>query len=363
MPLDLRRLKVFPLAERKSMSRIEDILVDPDDAPSACPDHLARQIERCADDLRRARERGATVLFMYGAHLVKNGASALVERLMAGEWITHLATNGAGAIHDWEFAFQEWSTESVRDNVATGTFGTWDETGRNLHLAVLVGALREEGFGVSLGRFIEEDGVELPTVQSLESALRSEPSHPLSPARSELLQVMAEHRLPPGRVEVKHPWKETSIFAQAFRHGVPMTVHPGIGYDIISNHPMFNGAALGRAAGLDFRLIGGSIEGLDGGVVLSVGSAIMAPQVFEKSLSCVNNLRIQAGRPVVSGHCFYVVDLQDGGQWDWTRGEPPKDNAAYYLRFCKSFSRMGGTMHYLQSDNVVFLQHLVRQLR
>jgi hypothetical protein len=64
----------------------------------------------------------------------------------------------------------------------------------------------------------------------------------------------------------------------------------------------------------------------------------------------------------VAGHSFYVVDLQDGGQWDWTRGEPPKDNAAYYLRFCKSFSRMGGSMHYLQSDNVVFLQHLVRQL-
>ena len=141
-----------------------------------------------------------------------------------------------------------------------------------------------------------------------------------------------------------------------------MTVHPGVGYDIIATHPMFNGAAIGRAAGIDFRLIGDSMETLDGGVVLSIGSAIMAPQVFEKSLSCVNNLRLQANRAIVSGHTIYVVDLQDGGNWDWTTGEPPKTNAAYYLRFCKSFSRMGGRMHYVQSDNVTFTHHVYREL-
>mgnify|MGYP000863629221 CR=1 FL=1 len=81
-----------------------------------------------------------------------------------------------------------------------------------------------------------------------------------------------------------------SILASAFQHNVPLTVHPGIGYDIISNHPMFNGAAIGRAAQADFALFGQAVEGLDGGVVLSVGSAIMGPQVFEKSISCVNNL-------------------------------------------------------------------------
>jgi hypothetical protein len=173
---------------------------------------------------------------------------------------------------------------------------------------------------------------------------------------------MREEKLPSGRVEVRHPWKHTSIFAQAFRRDIPLTVHPGIGYDIISNHPWFNGAVLGRASGIDFALIGGAIERLDGGVVLSVGSAIMAPQVFEKSISCVNNLRLQNGRGIVRDHAFYVVDLQDGGNWDWSKGEPPKDNPAYYLRFCKSFSRMGGAMHYAQCDNVVFLQRLVHEL-
>jgi len=161
---------------------------------------------------------------------------------------------------------------------------------------------------------------------------------------------------------VLHRFRNACVLANAFRQQIPLTVHPGIGYDIISNHPMFNGAAIGRAAALDFRLFGGAVEKLDGGVVLSVGSAIMAPQVFEKSLSCVNNLRLQQGRPIVSGHEFFVVDLQDGGNWDWTTGEPPKENPAYYLRFCKTFSRMGGKMHYLQIDNVAFVHNLLHRL-
>jgi len=173
---------------------------------------------------------------------------------------------------------------------------------------------------------------------------------------------MNTHQLAEGRHIVVHPWRQTSVLAQAFRHQVAFSVHPGIGYDIISNHPMFNGGALGRAAGLDFALFGGSVAQLDGGVVLSIGSAIMGPQVFEKSLSCVNNLRLQAGLPVLADFSIYVVDLQDGGQWDWTQGEPPRENAAYYLRFCKSFSRMGGRMHYVQCDNVLFLHQLFSRL-
>jgi hypothetical protein len=174
---------------------------------------------------------------------------------------------------------------------------------------------------------------------------------------------MLTGRLAGGPVRVQHPWKESSIVAQAFRSNVPFTVHPGIGYDIISNHPMFNGAAIGRAAAMDFRQFGRAVDGLDGGVVLSVGSAIMAPQVFEKSMSCVNNLRLQNGRNIVKDHAIDVVDIQDGGNWDWSRGEPPKSNPAYYLRFCKSFARMGGTMHYLQCDNVVFLHNFLHLLK
>ncbi len=361
-PLDLSKLRVFSLTERASIAGIAETIIAPDGPPPDCSDANRSHIHRACENIRSARARGASVMLIYGAHLIKNGAHLILDRLMAGGWLTHLATNGAGIIHDWEWAHHGRSTESVRDNVATGTFGTWDETGRCIHLAVLAGALHEEGFGGSLGRFVAEDGVSLPAPKELEDQLRAEPSHRLAPARAELLLAMRQHRLAAGRHTVAHPWKSSCVLARAFAHGVPYTVHPGIGYDIISNHPMFNGAALGRAATTDFSYFGSAVEGLDGGVVLSVGSAIMGPQVFEKSISCVNNLRLQAGRRIVHDHAIHVVDIQDGGSWDWTKGEPPKDNPAYYLRFCKSYARMGGAMHYAQCDNVAFLHHLLRAL-
>jgi hypothetical protein len=361
-PADLTKLKVFPLARRDSLARLEDVLVPPDSNPPPCSPPIQALIRQCAGQIAQARRRGAAVMLIYGAHLIKNGAAGILIRLLRGGWLTHLATNGAGVIHDWEFSFLGLSTENVKTNVAAGVFGAWDETGRNLHLAILGGALEGRGFGGAAGKFAAGDGLVLPTVESLETALRSEPSHPLAPARADLLQAMRVHRLAAGRHEVKHPWKETCVLAQCFNRDIPLTAHPGIGYDIIACHPMFNGAAIGRAAEIDFRSFVASADGLDDGVALSVGSAVMGPQVFEKSLSCVNNLRLQAGRPVVSGHVIYVVDLQDGGHWDWSRGEPPKDNPAYYLRFCKSYSRMGGDMRYLQCDNVSFVHHLLREL-
>jgi hypothetical protein len=226
----------------------------------------------------------------------------------------------------------------------------------------LAGALRGLGYGASLGQFILDDGCTLPDPAELRALLSGFAGDALGGAVADLLSAMRRHGLAPGCHVVEHRWKKASILAQARRLGVPVTVHPGIGYDIIACHPMFDGAVIGRAAGEDFRGFAGAVEGLDGGVVLSVGSAIMAPQVFEKSLSCVHNLRFQSGRPAVSGHSIHVVDLQDGGNWDWTKGEPPKTNPAYYLRFCKSFSRMGGAMQYLQCDNLAFVQHLHRAL-
>lgn len=361
-PLDLNRLKVLPLVERKSLTRAEDIVV-PVTAPlRPVADGVTDRVRQIGDQIRAARERGASVILMYGAHLLRNGAAPIITALMERGWITHLATNGAGTIHDWEYAWLGRSTESVEENVATGTFGTWNETGRNIHLALLAGALDRLGYGQALGRFIAEDGCTLPTVDQLEAAVTQFPADSLAVPAAELLGAMHRFQLAEGRHVIQHRWKNASILAQAWRLGVPVTVHPGIGYDIISCHPMFNGGVIGRAASEDFRWFAGAVEGLDGGVVLSVGSAIMAPQVFEKSLSCVHNLRFQDQRPPVSGHHIHVVDLQDGGNWDWTQGEPPKTNPAYYLRFCKSFSRMGGDMNYLQCDNLAFIQHLYHQL-
>jgi hypothetical protein len=354
-PLPLERVRVFPLEQRKSLTTVEQILVQPDSPPPGISAAQQKIVRQCAAAILRARDEGATVMLIYGAHLLRNGAALILTEMMANGWITHLATNGAGTIHDWEYAWLGRSSESVENNVATGTFGTWDETSRNIHLALYAGSIRGEGYGRALGRFITEDGATFPPSADDQGA---RPGSGSFGAWADLKRAMELGHIPKASVQVEHRWKHASILAAAFQHNIPLTVHPGIGYDIISNHPMFNGALIGRAAAIDFQLFGGSLEKLDNGVVLSVGSAIMGPQVFEKSLSCVNNLRLQENRSIVQGHSIYVVDLQDGGNWDWTQGEPPKTNPAYYLRFCKSFSRMGGRMKYLQCDNLAFVHQL-----
>ena len=361
-PLDLKRLKVLPLAQRASLTKADDILIQPGAAPKPLNAHQDALTSACAARIRAAQARGASIMLIYGAHLLRNGAALILERMMAQGWITHLATNGAGTIHDWEYAWFGASTESVEMNVASGTFGTWHETSTSIHLALMAGALDGLGYGQALGRFICDDGATLPTTASLAAAIAAEPGHRLTPARADLLRAMTEFSVPAGPYRMEHRWKHASIVAAAWRHGVPLTVHPGIGYDIIANHPMFNGGVIGRAAEWDFALFGGALDGLDGGVAMSVGSAIMGPQVFEKSASCVNNLRLQDGRGPVRDHAIFVVDLQDGGGWDWERGEPPKTNPAYYLRFCKSYSRMNGAMQYLQCDNAAFMHNLYRKL-
>ncbi len=178
-PLDLKRLRVRPLAERDSLTRVDDILIDPDAPPPKCLAPQAVGIAACARDIRAARTRRGR-----DPHLRGPSASKWCRphsRPDDGSRLDHPpGDQRRGSIHDWEYAWLGRSTESVRANVATGTFGAWDETGRNLHLALLAGGLKGEGYGQSLGRFLTEDGTTLPTVEELESSLRAEPSHPLA---------------------------------------------------------------------------------------------------------------------------------------------------------------------------------------
>jgi hypothetical protein len=134
------------------------------------------------------------------------------------------------------------------------------------------------------------------------------------------------------------------------------------GHDIIYTHPANHGAAIGRVALRDFLTYAEQVHQLEGGVYLSVGSAVMSPMVFEKSLSMSQNLELQEGRKITNHH-MVIVDLAESS-WDWQKdGEPPTNNPAYYLRFCKTFSRMGGTMRYACADNRDFLLTLLQELR
>jgi hypothetical protein len=365
---DRNSIQARPLAQRQNKLDIERDWVDSSSFEPQLTKEAARDVERAAAEIVAARERKASVVLAFGAHSIKNGLSRVMKRLMDGGWIGHFATNGAGVIHDWEFAFQGASGEDVKRYVTEGQFGIWEETGGYINLAIAVGAYRGLGYGESVGAMISEDGLFLPDDDELITAIlrgggkdAREEDMCRAAAAADLRALLGRFPAKRGFLAVKHPFAAYSLAAAAYRAGKPFTAHPMFGHDIIYTHPLNRGAPIGRTAELDFLSFVDSISRLEGGVYLSVGSAVMSPMIFEKALSMARNVARARGASI-EDFSIHVVDLA-ASAWDWTKdGEPPQDNPAYYLRFCKTFSRMGGRMSYTSTDNRSWLVALLREL-
>ncbi|MCP4192461.1 MAG: hypothetical protein GY768_17745 [Planctomycetaceae bacterium] len=355
-------IKMEPLSARPNKKFIEQDHIASHAEPGPLPAIGQEMIHELSERIRAARNNDRPVMITFGAHAIKNGLGPVLLGLIENNWVTHLATNGAGIIHDWEFAFQGKSCEDVSQMVEEGRFGNWEETGFHINLALNIGAYEGRGYGESVGALIENESFTIPDqevlCQSIQNLLIDHPDR--AAAGADLLHIIRRFQLPPGQTSVPHPWKKFSIQAGAFRLGVPLTGHPMIGHDIIYNHPMNHCASLGRTAERDFLCFAESVSKLEGGVYISIGSAVMSPMVFEKSLSISQNLAIQQ-QTHIDNHFIFINDLAKS-TWDWSQGEPPEDNPAYYLRYNKSFSRMGGEMRYLQADNRDFLLSLIHQL-
>lgn len=360
---DRSRLKIISLSHRKNRVVIERDAVSPESAPRPVSPAAAEVLRECAAKIRAARAAGRPVMLAFGAHAIKNGLAPVLTRLMEQGWVTLLATNGAGIIHDWEFAFQGASSEDVRANVEMGQFGIWEETGFYLNLALVVGAFEGSGYGEAVGKMIEREGLDIPSAEDLMALVRDtaaeEPRR--AAAALDMLAALQRADLRPGFLSIPHPYKRYSAQAAAFRLDIPFTAHPMFGHDIIYTHPANDGAAIGRTALRDFLTYAEQVSQLEGGVYLSIGSAVMSPMIFEKSFSMSQNIELQQGRKITKNH-MVVVDLAES-TWDWQKdGDPPANSPAYYLRFCKSFSRMGGTMRYVSADNRDFLLTLLQKL-
>jgi hypothetical protein len=379
---DRTKLGYFPLAQRKNkvdmrencgVSRKEIIREEDrrewenwDDGPPI-PPALEETSARIAQQILAARDTGRSCIAAFGAHTIKNGLGPLLGEFIRNRWVSHLATNGAGVIHDWELAFQGQTSEDVRENAGQGKFGLWEETGFNINLALAVGAYEGLGYGEAVGSLIVNQGFSIPSHETLRSILGAPftADSGISPgkrgAAADLLELIEEFNIVPGWYAVSHRFPQLSVQAAAYRTGIPFTSHPMFGHDIIYTHQVNRGAAVGRTAERDFLAYAESVSNLEGGVYLSVGSAVMSPMIFEKSLSMARNLALSEGRDI--RNCYiYVVDLQEAG-WDWNSGEPPMDNPAYYLRFMKTFDRMGCPLTYISADNRVFFRVLYTALR
>ena len=319
---DRTKLFIKKLSERENKVVIEKDHIPFDQPPKNTSTEFNSIVEFTIDKIKMAHQKKAPVMLTMGAHTIKNGMAPTLIKLMEEGWLSHLATNGAGIIHDWEFAFQGLSSEDVKVNVEKGQFGIWEETGKYLNLAIIVGAFEGKGYGESVGSMIQNEGVQIPTESDINNIIQKYSNDPeKSAAALDLLSVIRKFNLSSGWMKIKFPFKQYSVQAAAYRLGVPFTGHPMIGHDIIYTHPMNHGAAIGRAAIRDFLTFADSINKLEDGVYLSIGSAVMSPMIFEKALSMSQNIHIQNGKHI-DNHFMLIVDLAET-RWDWTIGEPP----------------------------------------
>ena len=296
---DRSKLLLKPLDERVHDLDIS-IMRDPQN-PMSTMDHPT--IDLLADRIIAAREKGATVLMAMGAHCLRAGNGPLLIELMRRGLITHFALNGAGAIHDFEMAMIGATTESVAHYISEGQFGLWKETGTLNDVAKI--AVRDGlGYGEALGRYIEENNFK---------------------------------------------YKESSLLAAGYRYQVPVTVHVGLGCDIIHEHPNCSGAALGEASYTDFLIYAQSITNLENGVFLDFGSAVIGPEVYLKCLSMARNVAHQRGEKIAH-FTTAVFDLHDLEGKD-VMEEPPKGDPRYYFRPWKTIMARtvadGGESHYV----------------
>lgn len=248
---DLSAVRRYPLASRSSKVRREDLATphEPGDGINAWLSRLpkllaARDLVTVVEAIASASARPAPVIWGLGAHVIKAGLSPVLADLMARGYVSALALNGAGVIHDVEIALAGATSEDVDAALGPGAFGMAEETGTGINRAIADGVARGWGLGRSVAEWLAA----------------STPPH-----------------------------ADASLLCAAVRHGVPVTVHVAMGTDIIHMHPDASGAAIGEGSLRDFRHFTSSVARLAGGVYLNCGSAVVLPEVFLKAVAVARN--------------------------------------------------------------------------
>jgi hypothetical protein len=254
---DLTGVRTYPLATRKSKANAADFARVYQRGSGVAgligslPNILAAADFKAVVDAiaaARAGERG--IVWGLGAHVLKTGLSPILVDLMERGFVSAIATNGAGIIHDFELALSGATSEEVDEALGPGKFGMAEETGRLLNAAINDGVGRGLGIGQAIGRYLGS---------------------------------------------AKPPHASLSVVAAAARLDIPVTVHVGIGTDIIHMHPDASGAAIGEGSLRDFRYFASNVARLAGGVYLNCGSAVILPEVFLKAVALARNRGVALG--------------------------------------------------------------------
>jgi deoxyhypusine synthase len=252
-PIDLSGIATYPLASRPSKVTTADF-AKPTPVDSSLKDFLnslpnilaARELRELAGLIREAKQKDRAIIVGLGGHVIKTGLSPILIDLMHRGYVTALVLNGSAVIHDFEIALVGATSEDVDATLGAGSFGMAEETGRMINEAVAAGARDNIGMGEATGRQLQL----------------------LQPANA-----------------------DKSLLYAAYEARVPVTVHIAIGTDIVHIHPSADGASIGQTTLQDFRLLCSLVKELDaGGVYLNLGSAVVLPEVFLKTVTVVRNL-------------------------------------------------------------------------
>jgi deoxyhypusine synthase len=252
-PIDLTRISTYPLASRPSKVAADDFARPAGDDSSLgdflhnLPNILAgRELRELAGLIREAKQKDRAIIVGLGGHVIKTGLAPILIDLMKRGYVTAFAMNGSAMIHDFEIALVGATSEDVDATLGAGSFGMAEETGRIINEATIAGANDNIGMGEAIGRQLK----------------LMRPAH-----------------------------AEKSMLHAAYEARVPVTVHVAIGTDIVHIHPTADGASIGQTTLQDFRLLCSLVRELDsGGVYLNLGSAVVLPEVFLKTVTVVRNL-------------------------------------------------------------------------
>lgn len=251
-PISFDKIKTYPLKSRASKVSIDDFATPWKEGGNiknwldSLPGILAGEdLLKISECIVKAVKSGKMVILGMGAHPIKVGLNPVIIDLIERGVIKAIALNGAGIIHDSEIAMAGHTSEDVDSHLNEGSFGMAEETGKLLNEAIRRGSDNNVGVGAAVGEML---------------------------------------------IEKKFPYNRFSILAKAYELGIPVTVHVAVGTDTIHFHPEADGAAIGKASHIDFRIFSSLISNLEGGVFINLGSAVIIPEVFLKAITIVRNL-------------------------------------------------------------------------
>jgi len=311
--IDFSKIKTFSVSQRVNLVTLKNMAeLTRDNVPKwENPDFTDLILH-----IKTAIKNKRPVILSMGAHVIKSGLSRYLIALMREGFITHIASNGAGSIHDFELCYLGGTSEDVPTAIEDGSFGMWEETGRWMNEAIQHGAKYGVGYGAALARYIEDN-------------------------------------------PDKFPYKDVCVLYQAYKLGIPATYHIALGTDIIHQHPIVDFTSIGKTSGQDFKTLCESVSRLDGGVFLNFGSGVIGPEVFLKALSIARNL----GFPL-SNITTANFDLRDLGDY---RKKVGYDDPNYYYRPLKNIvtrpTSKGGKGWHFTIDHSVSIPNLYWRLQ